>query len=246
MSEPTTPAPGPPHDRPFLPAMGAGGALSLYDAMSRLGGRTAHRRLVAAADLAPGQTVLEIGCGTGNVLLAAAEAQPAATIVGLDPDAAALDRARAKAQRRGRAIRLEQGFADDLPHADGSVDRVLSAFMFHHLAAETKAAMLGEVHRVLAPGGALLLVDFEGLPRPYRLLAPMLRLLGHGPGSHGHGGHGHGGHEHDEPLVPVANDADTVRELLGDAGFTEVAEIEAANSPFGRWISHRAVRGGRP
>jgi ubiquinone/menaquinone biosynthesis C-methylase UbiE len=215
--------------------MGAGGPLALYDAISWLGGRTAHRKLVAVADLAPGQTVLEVGCGTGNLLLAAARAQPGATMVGLDPDPAALDRARAKAARRGVPLRLEQGYADDLPHADGSVDRVLSAFMFHHLPAGAKEAMLREVRRVLAPGGALYLVDFEGLPRAYRLFAPVMRVLGHG--------HGHGHGDDDATPTPVANDAATVRSLLTAAGFTDVAAIETADSPFGRWISHRAVRG---
>jgi SAM-dependent methyltransferase len=140
------------------------------------------------------------------------------------------------------SLRLEQGYADDLPHADGSVDRVLSAFMFHHLPPEAKQAMLREVHRVLAPGGALYLVDFEGLPRPFRLLAPVLRVLGHGHGGEQGHGHGHGGH--DDAPVPVANDAATVRALLGAAGFSDVAALEVGNSPFGRWTSHRAVRGG--
>lgn len=244
MSEPATPAPGPP-ERPFLPAMGTGGLLPLYDAVSWLGARSAHRRVVAAAEPAPGTTVLEIGCGTGNLLIAAVRAQPGATVVGLDPDPAALERARTKAQRRGLAIRVEQGFADQLPHPDGSVDQVLSAFMFHHLPADAKRAMLGEVRRVLVPGGSLLLADFEGVPRPFRLLAPLMRLLGHGPG-HGEGhGHGHGGHGqdgHDGALAPVANDPAMVRQLLGEAGFIEVAQVGAANSAFGRWIALRAVR----
>jgi SAM-dependent methyltransferase len=248
MSEPATPAPGS-GERPFLPALGSGGTLGLYDAVSWLGARSAHRRLVAAAAPAPGATVLEVGCGTGNLLVAVARVQPTATVVGLDPDAAALERARAKAARRGLSIRVEQGFADELPHADGSVDQVLSAFMFHHLPPEAKRAMLAEVRRVLVPGGELLLADFEGMPRPARVLGPVLRLLGHGhrPG-HGEGhaagpgahGHGHGGH--DEPLAIVANDPAMVRELLGEAGFTDVAPVGAATSAFGRWIAHRAVR----
>ena len=248
MSEPMTPAHGS-QDRPFLPAMGEG-PLALYDVMtSLLGGRTAHRRLVAAAGLAPGQTVLEVGCGTGNLLVAAADAQPGATVVGLDPDPAALERARRKERRRGRRFRVEQGFADELPHADGSVDRVLSAFMFHHLPPDAKRAMLAEVRRVLVPGGQLLLLDFEGLPRPHRLVALVLRLVGHRP-NHGHGhdeghGHGHGGHvDAGDPLELSANDPAMVRALLGEAGLADVAQVEVGDSPFGRWISYRAVRGG--
>jgi ubiquinone/menaquinone biosynthesis C-methylase UbiE len=219
--------------------MGGDGLLAVYDVMTGLlGARPAHRRLVAAADLAPGQTVLEVGCGTGNLLVTAAAAAPGATVVGLDPDAAALDRARSKVARKGLSVRLEQGFADELPHVDGSVDRVLSAFMFHHLPQDAKIAMLREVRRVLAPGGQLLLLDFDGMPHPGRLVALLLRLLGPG---HGHG-HGHGHADGAEPLGPVPNDPAMVRELLAEAGLADVTEVDAARNAFGRWTAVRAVR----
>ena len=242
MSEPTGPTPAASPERPFLPAMGEKGSLAIYDAMTGLlGARSAHRRLVAAAGLAPGQTVLEIGCGTGNLLVVAADAQPAATLVGLDPDAAALDRARAKERRRQRRFRVEQGYADDLPHPDGSVDRVLSAFMFHHLPHDAKIAMLREVRRVLAPGGQLLLLDFAGAPRPGRLVALLLRLVGRGRRGHGHGeGHGHGHGHTAESVGLVPNDPAMVRELLGEAGLTDVVEVDAGANAFGRWTAVRA------
>lgn len=246
MTEPTVgPGPGARPSRPYVPAMGHGGPLVLYDVITRLlGGRSARRRLVEVADLAPGQTVLEVGCGTGNVLLAAARAEPAATVVGLDPDAAALDRARRKA-RRLPAIRVEEGYADHLPHVDGSVERVLSAFMFHHLSPDGKRAMLREVRRVLAPGGVLALLDFDGLPRPLGPLTPLLRLAGAHGTTHGHGhGHhrGHDEHDGDELLAPVPNDRALIRELLAEAGLGDAAQIAAGRSAFGTWTVHRAVR----
>jgi SAM-dependent methyltransferase len=226
--------------RPFLPAMGQGGPLAFYDVMSRLfGAREAHARLVEVADLAADQTVLEIGCGTGNVLMAAASREPAATVVGLDPDAAALERARHKA-RRVPAIRVEQGYADELPHADGSVDRVLSAFMFHHLPPDGKRAMLAEVRRVLAPGGTLALLDFDGLPRPLGPFTPLLRLLGHRGRGHDHG-HGHG-HGHDETLALAPNDRSEIRELIAEAGLGEVTQVDEGRGSFGAWTIQRAVR----
>ncbi|MDT7743392.1 MAG: hypothetical protein QOE59_2470 [Actinomycetota bacterium] len=235
MPEPTGPTPGSRQDRPFLPAMGPDGLLWVYDVMTwLLGARPAHRRLVAAAGLAPGQTVLEVGCGTGNLLLTAAAAARGTAVVGLDPDPAALARARAKVARRAPSVRVEQGFADELPHPDGSVDRVLSAFMFHHLPSEAKTAMLREVRRVLVPGGQLLLLDFEGHPRPPRLVAWLLRLMGHGRGQP---------HEHTrEPLTLTPNDPTLVRQLLGEAGLAEVAQVDTASSAFGRWNLYRAVR----
>ncbi|MCD2196764.1 class I SAM-dependent methyltransferase [Actinomycetospora endophytica] len=226
--------------RPFVPAMGQGGPLAFYDAMSLLlGARRAHERLVAAAGLAAGQTVLEIGCGTGNLLLAAARAEPGAAVVGLDPDAGALARARHKT-RRLPAIRLEQGYADELPHADGSVDRVVSAFMFHHLPADGKRAMLAEVRRVLAPGGVLAVLDFDGAPRPFGPLTPLLRFA-HRRRGHDHG-HDHG-HGHDaEPLGIVPNDRAVIRELIADAGFDEVAQVDEGRGHAGAWTIQRAVR----
>ncbi len=161
-------------------------------------------------------------------MLAAAEAEPAATVVGLDPDPGALQRARRKT-RRVPAVRIEQGYADDLPYADGSVDRVLSAFLFHHLPPDRKRAMLGEVRRVLAPGGVLALLDFDGLPRPLGPLTPLLPRLG----AHRHG-HGH-------PTM-VANDRAQIRELLAEAGLGDVVQAAAGRGAFGAWTVHRAAR----
>jgi ubiquinone/menaquinone biosynthesis C-methylase UbiE len=149
-------------ERGFLPGMRQAWLLPLYDPLNRLlGVRRVHRRLLDQAGLRPGQRVLEIGCGTGNLLLAAKRAQPEAAVVGLDPDLAALARAHRKARRRGLAVQLDRGYADELPYADDSVDVVLSSFMLHHLPAGEQEPAVREVLRVLRPGGALHLVDVD-------------------------------------------------------------------------------------
>src|SRR5262245_10801247 len=149
--------------RRFLPAAGRGWALPFYDLVVRLmGGDAARARLLDQAALEPGQRVLDLGCGTGTLLIEVKRRQPTVDAVGLDPDPAALARARRKAERAGVRVRLDEGFGDALPYEDSSFHRVLSSFMLHHLEPGTKAATLREAHRVLAPGGTLHLVDFGG------------------------------------------------------------------------------------
>ena len=147
----------------YVPAAGKHWRLPFYDLMAKaLGADSARVVLVEQAAVRPGERVLEIGCGTGSVLLLVAKAQPAAEVIGLDPDPNALSIAQRKARRAGVSFRLDQGFADAMPYADGSIDRVLSSFMFHHLPREVKAKTLREVRRVLKPGGRFHMVDFAG------------------------------------------------------------------------------------
>lgn len=152
-----------PTSRPYLPAMGQRRLLPLYDAFARLAGaRGAQQQLVAQAAIGSADRVLEIGAGTGVVLVEAKRAVPTATVIGLDPDTDALALARRRAAAAGLDLELDVGYADDLPHADGSVDRVLSSFMFHHLPGAEKPAALAEAFRVLRPGGSVHLVDIGG------------------------------------------------------------------------------------
>jgi ubiquinone/menaquinone biosynthesis C-methylase UbiE len=149
--------------RTYLPAAGHDWLLPLYDPIVKLlGGDAARRTLIDKAGLRPGQRVLEIGCGTGTLLMETKRLHPDVEVVGLDPDPKALARARRKATRAALAIKLDQGFADELAYAEASFDRVFSSFMFHHLAADAKGKTLGAVRRVLKSGGEFHMVDFEG------------------------------------------------------------------------------------
>lgn len=147
--------------RNYVPAAGKHWRLPFYDLMAKLLGADAARALfVEQAACGAGDRVLEIGCGTGSLLLLVKKAQPAAEVVGLDPDPNALAIARRKARRAGVELSLDQGFADALPYPDASFDRVLSSFMFHHLSRDVKEKTLREVRRVLKPGGRFHMVDF--------------------------------------------------------------------------------------
>lgn len=114
--------------------------------------------------MAPGSTVLDVGCGFGHVTCALAAAGHHA--VGLDPDGDALRDARAR-DPAGRWLRAR---AEAIPLADGSVDAVFSLSVLQYT---ERAAALAECRRVLRPGGRFAIVEnLAGNPvaRGYRLL----------------------------------------------------------------------------
>lgn len=148
--------------RSYVPAAGQHWSLPFYDPVVKLlGGDAARRVLIDQAELQPGYRVLEIGCGTGSLLLSIKRRDPRIDVTGLDPDPKALARAKRKADAASVTVRLDRGFSDALPYSDASFDRVFSCFMFHHLnGPEEKQRTLREIGRVLKPGARLHLLDF--------------------------------------------------------------------------------------
>jgi ubiquinone/menaquinone biosynthesis C-methylase UbiE len=123
--------------------------------------RVMRQRTVDLADLSPGETVLEIGCGTGAVARAArARLGPGGHVFGIDPSGEMIAVARRKAARERLQIDFRVAGIEALPFPDASVDVALSSLMMHHLPADLKRTGLSEVRRVLKPGGRLVIVDF--------------------------------------------------------------------------------------
>jgi len=145
----------------YLPAAGHDWLLPFYDPLTKLiGADSALRELIERADLGANDRVLDLGCGTGNLLALLRRTRADVTVLGLDPDAKALARAKRKVDSQ---VQLDQGFADELPYPDAHFDRVLSSFMFHHISREQQAAALLEIARVLKPGGSVHVLDFGKL-----------------------------------------------------------------------------------
>ncbi len=120
------------------------------------------QRVVALAELQPGESVLDVGCGTGSLAIVAKERVGAAgRVCGIDPSVSLLAGARRKAARRNLAIDFQRGVIERLPFADQSFDAVLSTIMMHHLPDDIKRQGLAEIARVLKPGGRLLIADFK-------------------------------------------------------------------------------------
>ena len=137
--------------------------LPLYDPLvSLMGASRAREELIKQANIKPNQRVLDLGCGTGTLVVLLKRKYATAEIVGIDPDPKALRRAEKKVRRAGVAVQLDEGFSDELPYDEGTFDRVLSSFMLHHLEEHEREKTLREVLRVLKPAGTFHLLDFAG------------------------------------------------------------------------------------
>jgi ubiquinone/menaquinone biosynthesis C-methylase UbiE len=129
--------------------------------------RTLRQWTLDLADLRPGSVVLDVGCGTGTLLLMAAErVGPSGTLHGLEPSPEMRAHARRKAQERQVPLEVIEGSANNLPYPSASVDAVFCTLAIHHLPRPMRAVAIHEMHRVLRPGGRAVIVDWQG-PRSF-------------------------------------------------------------------------------
>lgn len=155
------------HDR-NLPAGTSGLVLheaAFYDFtvwLMTLGHERAFReKILQLVPLKPGQSVLDVGCGTGSLAIAAKRhVGTAGRVHGIDVSPEMLARAERKARKAGSDIIFKKAAAQALPFPDGQFDAVLSTVMFHHLPHKARQQCAQEMKRVLKPGGRVLVVDF--------------------------------------------------------------------------------------
>ncbi len=159
------------HD--YLPANGNDLLLPAYDMITRvLGMSPGYDTLAGQASLFDDVEVLEIGCGTGNLTTRIVGLQPTAHVTATDPDPRALARAQRKIAPSAD-VRFDRVYAQRLPYADASFDRVLSSMRLHHLDDAAKTEALAEAYRVLRPGGSMHIVDVHDADLP-----DLLRSIG--------------------------------------------------------------------
>lgn len=120
-----------------------------------------------------GARVLDLGCGTGALLEALRRDQPRARFSGLDLTGPMLGSAR---ERLGPGVQLVQGCAGELPFGDGCFDLVVSLSSFHFW--PDPGACLGEIRRVLAPGGEVQITDWCHDDLACKLCSLYLRWIG--------------------------------------------------------------------
>ena len=146
-----------------------------------LGRERAFREwLLGLAHLKPGESVLDVGCGTGTLaIVARRHVGPAGDVTGIDASPEMLARAERKA-KKGAAVLFKRAAAQALPFPNAQFDAVFATVMFHHLPRKGREECAGEKRRVMKPGGRVLIVDFAA---PARRRSDLLR--------HFHRRHGH-------------------------------------------------------
>jgi len=134
--------------------------------------RAFRERLIGLAGLEPGDSVLDIGCGTGTLAIAATRhVGPTGAIYGIDASPQMVARATRKAEKAGAPAVFQLAAAEQLPFPDARFDVVLSTLMFHHLPRTTRQRCAMEIRRVLKPRGRVLVVDFGKAQTKRGLLA---------------------------------------------------------------------------
>jgi ubiquinone/menaquinone biosynthesis C-methylase UbiE len=135
-----------------------------YDFFTSLIGMGARggtsKRIVDAAGIKPGDAVLDVGCGPGNLTLAAkAAAGPNGGVHGIDASPEMIEAAQQKAAAARQDVDFKLGLMEQLDFADGSLDVVLSRLAIHHLPEQLQSKAFAEIFRVLKPGGMALIAD---------------------------------------------------------------------------------------
>jgi ubiquinone/menaquinone biosynthesis C-methylase UbiE len=198
-----------------------------YDALSFLLTSTRRWRPALLAQVSPshGDVIADVGCGTGTQLRMVARACASVTLVGIDPDAAIRERARAKLAGVTPPVELLAGYARDaaaLLQGRG-ITKVLSSLVFHQVPLEEKRAGLAAIHETLQPGGSLHVADY-GLQRTAKM-RKRFRLVQKGDGF-----------DNTEP-----NALGALPELMAEVGFEDVEEAHVFETVTGSISIYRAV-----
>jgi len=175
--------------------------------------RVFREKTLDLAQVGAGESVLDIGCGTGTLAIAAKRrVGSSASVTGIDASPHMIARARRKAHSAGADVTFAAADVERLPYATGTFDVVLSTVMLHHLSDEARLKCIGEVRRVLKPGGRFLALDFGGAAGERRTRAGRMH-----------------NHAHFDllQLVPQLRAAGLSRLESGPAGFRDLQFVKA-------------------
>ncbi|HEV3117183.1 MAG TPA: class I SAM-dependent methyltransferase [Gemmataceae bacterium] len=143
--------------------------------------RPAHHMLLANLTTRH-RRVLDIGCGTGKFAERVLHRFPGTQVWGLDLSAGMLRQCQLRHQSAGGRMHLVRGDSERLPFEDNAFDAITCTHSFHHYPHQQK--VLGEMHRVLRPGGKLLIIDGDRDGLWGQLLFDVFVVMVEGPVTH--------------------------------------------------------------
>jgi ubiquinone/menaquinone biosynthesis C-methylase UbiE len=125
------------------------------------------RMVIEMANIKPGDKVLDVGCGSGNLTLTAKSyAGPSGKVHGIDASPEMIDVARKKASNSQLDVVFDLGLIEKLPFVNATFDVVISRLVIHHLPDDVKQRAFAEIFRVLKTNGHLFLADFTPPTNP--------------------------------------------------------------------------------
>lgn len=142
----------------------------VHDVLAKVVEHKARQAAFEMSGLSNGESVLEVAVGTGLNIPFVAQRNPEGRYVGVDVTPRMLRRAKRRLARTGadpQRYTLGHGDAYDLPFGEASFDVAINSYMFDMLPEEDFPIVLGELKRVLKPGGRLLLINMTPGPRLY-------------------------------------------------------------------------------
>ncbi len=142
--------------------------------------RAMRNAILDVARVSAGDSVLDVGCGTGTLALAASERVGAnGSVYGVDAAAEMVARAKLKAQRAALPVMFQVAPAQSLPFDSHRFDVVFCTLVLHHLPLRARAQAVTEIRRVLKPGGRLIVVEIGTARGLWAAFNPVALLHGH-------------------------------------------------------------------
>jgi ubiquinone/menaquinone biosynthesis C-methylase UbiE len=132
--------------------------------------RVLREMTVNLAQVKSGDCVLEVGCGTGTLTLAAKQqAGLSGKVFGIDIIPGMIELSQRKAAQANEDVTFQLGSIDDIPFSEDQFDVVMCSFMIFHMSEMVRQKGIAEIYRVLKPLGRLLVLDLalptQPLPR---------------------------------------------------------------------------------